>query len=129
MATEARQRQGALVGRTHELTELDRAVERLADGEAGVVQLIGEPGIGKSRLLGELARRADERGHLVLDGRAAEFEQYVPFGLIMDALNDYLRTLEPGRWELEHRERYAEHEGARREGVTGQILAKLAPLG
>lgn len=70
-------------------------LERLADGEARVVQLIGEPGIGKSRLLGELAWRADERGHLVLDGRAAEFEQDVPFGLIIDALNDYLGTLEP----------------------------------
>jgi DNA-binding CsgD family transcriptional regulator len=95
MATDARQRQGALVGRTRELTQLDRALERLADGEAGVVQLIGEPGIGKSRLLGELAGRADERGHLVLDGRAAEFEHDIPFGLIVDALNDYLGTLEP----------------------------------
>jgi hypothetical protein len=39
-------------------------------------------------LLAELARRAAKRGFLVLDGRAAEFEHDIPFGLIVDALND-----------------------------------------
>jgi DNA-binding CsgD family transcriptional regulator len=95
MATDPRQRPSALVGRTHELAELDRTLDSLAAGQAGVLQLIGEPGIGKSRLLSELAHRAEQRGHLVLDGRAAEFEQDVPFGLIIDALNDSLGTLEP----------------------------------
>jgi glutathione S-transferase len=41
---------------------------------------------------------------------------------------EYLRTLERGRWEREHRERYAEHEDARQEGATGKVLAKAAPL-
>src|SRR4051794_11785741 len=58
-----------------------------------MVQLVGEPGIGKSRLLAELARQAGERGHLVLEGRAAEFERDVPFGLVVDALNDYAGAL------------------------------------
>ena len=57
--------------------------------------IVGEPGIGKSRLLGELCRRGEERGYLVLDGRAAEFERDIPFGLVVDALNDYLGSLEP----------------------------------
>ena len=64
-------------------------------GEPWFVQIIGEPGIGKSRLLGELCRRGEARGYLVLDGRAAEFERDIPFGLIVDALNDYLGSLEP----------------------------------
>ena len=49
----------------------------------------------KSRLLAELCARAEDRGYLLLDGRAAEFERDIPFGLIVDALNDYLGSLEP----------------------------------
>ena len=64
-------------------------------GEPWFVQIVGEPGIGKSRLLAELCRRGEDRGYLVLDGRAAEFERDIPFGLIVDALNDYLGSLEP----------------------------------
>ena len=85
----------ALVGRTHELAEIEEALDRLADGQSWLVQIVGEPGIGKSRLLGELCRRGEDRGYLVLDGRAAEFERDIPFGLIVDALNDYLGSLEP----------------------------------
>src|SRR6201996_6940420 len=96
MRRDERQRPGeVLVARTRELADLDRALDRLAAGRPGVVELIGEPGIGKSCLLAELARRAEGRRHLALVGRAAEFEQDLPFGLIIDALNDYLGTLEP----------------------------------
>ena len=93
MATNVAQRLGALVGREHELAELDRALGRLANRQPWVIQLVGEPGIGKSRLLAELAQRAEARRCLVLIGRAAEFEQDVPFGAIIDALNDHLGTL------------------------------------
>jgi ATP/maltotriose-dependent transcriptional regulator MalT len=85
----------ALVGRARELVELDGALDQLAAGEACFVQIVGEPGIGKSRLLTELCRRGEERGYLVLDGRASEFEHDIPFGLIVDALNDYLGSLAP----------------------------------
>ena len=95
MAEHRRQRLDLLVGRAPEVAELERALDRLAAGEPWVVQLVGEPGIGKSRLLAELGRRAAQRGCLVLDGRAAEFERDAPFGLIVDALNDYLGALQP----------------------------------
>ncbi len=85
----------ALVGRARELAEIDVVLGRLADGQPWLLQFVGEPGIGKSRLLAELCARAEDRGYLVLDGRAAEFERDIPFGLIVDALNDYLGSLEP----------------------------------
>jgi ATP/maltotriose-dependent transcriptional regulator MalT len=85
----------ALVGRARELAEIDGVLNRLAAGQPWLVQVVGEPGIGKSRLLAELCTRAEDRGYLVLDGRAAEFERDIPFGLIVDALNDYLGSLEP----------------------------------
>src|SRR5689334_12124273 len=85
----------ALVGRAQELAELDEALDQVARGEPRFLQIVGEAGIGKSRLLAELARRGESRGCLVLDGRAAEFEQDLPFGLIVAALNDYLGSLDP----------------------------------
>ena len=62
MATNVAQRGRALVGRARELAELDRALGRLADRQPWVIQLVGEPGIGKSRLLAELTHRAEARG-------------------------------------------------------------------
>ncbi len=94
MATNVAQRPGAVVGREPELAELDRALDRLANRQPWVIQLVGEPGIGKSRLLAELTHRAEARRCLVLIGRAAEFEQDVPFGAIIDALNDHLGALD-----------------------------------
>ena len=90
-----RQPPSALVGRTREIAELDRALDRLAAGGPWSLQIVGEPGIGKSRLLAELHERAQARGFLVLYGRAAEFELDVPFGVLLDAFNAYLGTLEP----------------------------------
>lgn len=85
----------ALVGRTQELAQLDEVLDQVAGGVPWFLQIVGEAGIGKSRLLAELGRRGEGRGCLVLDGRAAEFEQDLPFGLIVAALNDYLGSLDP----------------------------------
>ncbi|MBV9607191.1 MAG: AAA family ATPase [Solirubrobacterales bacterium] len=84
-----------MVGRSHELAEIQSALDRLSARQPWPLQIVGEPGIGKSRLLAELCQSARNRGYLVLDGRAAEFERDIPFGLLVDALNDYLGALEP----------------------------------
>src|SRR3954447_19026456 len=89
-----------LVGRAEELGGLDDALAELAQGRSVAIQLVGEPGIGKTRLLAELARRAAERGHLVLSGRAAELERDLPFWVFVDALDEYLQGLEPRRLEF-----------------------------
>jgi hypothetical protein len=61
-----------LVGREPELRHLERPLADVDAGAAHAVALWGEPGIGKSRLLGEIGERAVARGHLRLAGRAAE---------------------------------------------------------
>ena len=51
-----------LVGRPAELDVFDGILADLEQGLSGAIELVGEPGIGKTRLLAELAARADGRG-------------------------------------------------------------------
>jgi DNA-binding NarL/FixJ family response regulator len=85
-----------LVGRTEELSSLERALEELNRGRSGAIELVGEPGIGKTRLLRELTDRAEARGQLVLAGAGSELEHDLPFSVLVDALDDYLQALDPG---------------------------------
>jgi DNA-binding CsgD family transcriptional regulator len=61
-----------LVGRQDELAVVHRRLDHVSAGSGGVLLVVGEAGIGKSRLLGEAADRARERGVTVLSGRAVE---------------------------------------------------------
>lgn len=86
---------GSLVARDTELAVLDRMLDRAAKGKAAIVAVVGEPGIGKTRLLAELASGAEERRFLVLEGSAAEFESDLPYGIVLDAVDDYLAAVSP----------------------------------
>ena len=86
-----------LVGRAAELGVIDGALAGLERRTFGALELVGEPGIGKTRLLRELASRADAKGHLVLMGSASELERDLPFWIFLDALDEYLEALEPRR--------------------------------
>ena len=83
-----------IVGRQSELEQLDAALEALAAGMPACLAVEGEPGIGKTRLLTELRSRAEERGHLVLSGSAAEFERDLPYGVWVEALDAYVVSQE-----------------------------------
>ncbi len=72
---------GVWVGRA---VELDTLVRTLAGG--GVTLVLGEPGIGKSRLLQAGVEQALARGVVVLRGRAFEAEMIRPYGAVIDAL-------------------------------------------
>jgi class 3 adenylate cyclase/tetratricopeptide (TPR) repeat protein len=73
-----------LVGRRRELDLLASAVERAAETRrAHLVTLVGEPGIGKSRLAQELQAGLRE-GTEVLVGRASEFGEDVAFAPLVD---------------------------------------------
>ncbi|MFI1028419.1 BTAD domain-containing putative transcriptional regulator [Streptomyces sp. NPDC020951] len=88
--TPRRPRTGSrLIGRAAELAVLDGAIEDALAGAPGVVEVVGEPGIGKTRLLGELGERARQRGFVSLAGRSVEFDQ-APYGAFVDALDDHL---------------------------------------
>ncbi|MET9249901.1 BTAD domain-containing putative transcriptional regulator [Nonomuraea sp. NPDC003709] len=61
-----------LVGRSEELAILREAMRRAVDGGTGLVIIEGEPGVGKTRLMEEVAREADDRDVLVAWGRCIE---------------------------------------------------------
>lgn len=82
----------ALVGRENELEFLTARLDEAEAGTARFAAVEGDPGLGKSRLLRELAERASDRGCVVLHGRAAEFEREMPFGLFVDALDSFLEA-------------------------------------
>ncbi|MFE1522254.1 BTAD domain-containing putative transcriptional regulator, partial [[Kitasatospora] papulosa] len=63
-----------LVGRADELSALQRAVEPALGNGTAVVLLEGEPGVGKSRLMKEIARNVEDRGALVVWGHCLEGE-------------------------------------------------------
>jgi ATP/maltotriose-dependent transcriptional regulator MalT len=88
---------GRFVGRADELGSLDVVLEELDRGRPGALEFEGEPGIGKTRLLKELALRAEARGYLVLSGSASELEHDLPFSVFLDGLDEYLASLEPER--------------------------------
>src|SRR6476660_10035135 len=51
-----------LVGRRWEMSAVDGLLERAIDGHGGVVGVVGSPGVGKSRLVREVAAVAAARG-------------------------------------------------------------------
>ena len=73
-----------VVGREAQLGELTRALD--ADGFR-VVELVGEPGMGKTALLAELRAAAADRRARVAGGKATEFER-LPFAMFSDAFGD-----------------------------------------
>src|SRR5262245_14857388 len=81
---------GTFVGRADERRILDQVLEKAERGDAGVVQITGEPGIGKTRLLGKLHERAERAGLAVLSSRGTEFVRDVPYGVLTELVEDLL---------------------------------------
>src|SRR3954452_6757841 len=88
------------VGRAEELGSFDQVLGEVDRGVSSAIALVGEPGIGKTRFLAEFSHSADEQGRLVLAGSASELERDLPFSVFVDALDEYLRGLDPDRLAL-----------------------------
>jgi DNA-binding SARP family transcriptional activator/tetratricopeptide (TPR) repeat protein len=77
---------GPLVGRREELERLLTAVDGVVGGRGHLVVLVGEAGVGKTRLAQEVMLALRDRGFLVAGGRCYEPRQTLPYYPFLDAL-------------------------------------------
>ena len=83
---ETRPAETPLIGRDAEVAQLREALDRAAAERGGLLVVLGEAGVGKSRLVEELVAHARQRDARVLLGRAYESDQILLFGPVVDAL-------------------------------------------
>ena len=77
-----------MVGRDSELTRLLGLLDDAAAGRPAHALIGGDAGVGKTRLVSELAARAADRGFVVLSGRCAELGDSIPYLPLADALRE-----------------------------------------
>ncbi len=77
------------MGRQTELTILKAALAQAGAGHGQVVAVVGEAGVGKSRLVDQFVQEADTQGWLVLDSAAVSYSQVTPYFPVLDLLRRY----------------------------------------
>src|SRR5262249_59310228 len=98
------------VGRQQELVALQQALELTGTGRGQVVAMVGEAGVGKSRLVYEFVHSHHTTGWLVLESASVSYGKATPYFPVIHLLKRY-----------SHAE---EHDDTRtvRAQVTGQLL-------
>jgi predicted ATPase len=92
-----------LIGREAERATFTARLDEAIAGRGGLVMLVGEPGIGKSRAAQEFAASArgpdwPSRKVVAIRGRCYEGEDVAPYGAFVEALTEYIehtKTAEP----------------------------------
>jgi DNA-binding CsgD family transcriptional regulator len=84
-----------LIGRSDELARIESAIVAAEGGRSHTLLLVGEGGVGKTRLARAAADAAERRGFAVAEGRAYSVESGVPYAVFADALGPMLRRLDP----------------------------------
>jgi AAA ATPase domain/Adenylate and Guanylate cyclase catalytic domain len=98
------------VGRQHELESLHQALTQAAAGHGQVVALVGEAGVGKSRLAYEFVHAHPTQGWLVLESASVSYGKATPYFPVLDLLKRYCHLEEP------------DDPRTARAKVTGQVL-------
>jgi DNA-binding NarL/FixJ family response regulator len=83
-----------LIGRAADLSVLSKSLDEAGKGAGRTVFIVGEGGIGKTRLAAALADRALKKGWMVVAGRAYPVETGVPYAVFSDALLPMLRAMD-----------------------------------
>src|SRR5262245_54638554 len=82
------------VGRQQELTALQQALEQAGTGHGQVVALVGESGVGKSRLVYEFVHSHYTPGWSVLESASVSYGKATPYFPVIDLLRRYCHVEE-----------------------------------
>jgi tetratricopeptide (TPR) repeat protein len=74
------------VGRDNELAVLNDFLRQVENGQGQAIGVVGEPGIGKSRLLAEFHRQLTAESVTWVEGRCLSYGTSIPYLLIIDLL-------------------------------------------
>ena len=77
------------VGRQAELAHLGKALEQAREGHGQVVAVVGEPGVGKSRLFYEFVHSSRTDGWLVLETGSVSYGRATPYLAVIDLVRSY----------------------------------------
>ena len=77
------------VGRDTEMHALQQALEKAGVGHGQIVALVGEPGVGKSRLFFEFTRSHRTQGWLILESGSASYGKATPYLPVIDLIKAY----------------------------------------
>ncbi|HTN73012.1 MAG TPA: AAA family ATPase [Methylomirabilota bacterium] len=80
-----------LVGRRTEIEVFNKLVEQAEAGRGQVLALVGEPGMGKSRLVHEFTRHQLRPGWLVLEGASVSYGKATPYFPLIEMLRHYFQ--------------------------------------
>jgi len=79
------------VGRDAEIEHLDRALQQAGGGRGQLAAVVGEPGVGKSRLFFEFVRSHRARAWLVLESGSVSYGKATPYLPVIDLLRVYFK--------------------------------------
>ena len=77
------------VGRDEEMKTLEDGLEQAEQGRGGVIGIVAEPGVGKSRVCHEFAERCRARGIDIYEGGAQAHAEAIPFLPVLQMLRAY----------------------------------------
>ena len=83
-----------LVGRRTEIEVFSKLVEGAASGKGQILAMVGEPGLGKSRLVHEFTRHQLRPGWLVLEGASVSYGKATPYFPLIEMLRRYFGVLD-----------------------------------
>lgn len=98
------------VGRGVEMEQLEKAFKQARDGRGQIVSLVGEPGVGKSRLFYEFTHSHRAKESLIVQSGAVSYGKATPYLPLIDLLKAYFKI--------------NDRDGQRdiREKITGKLL-------
>jgi class 3 adenylate cyclase len=88
------------VGREEEMAHLEAMLARAESGRGQVLGVVGEPGVGKSRLLAEFRRRVAGRPVTWLEGHCVPYGQAMPYLPVLEMLRQNCGLAEDDRPEI-----------------------------